>query len=856
MNQLTITGVITLVLSLLLSPITYGQSFGTNASAVWLSDCNQSNYWNTSGTGPSLIGPAGNAFNNADLGVHTQNSGSLILRGGEVRTFKTPAVSNVCGVKMYYRIYLQSATPGSFSQMDLAFVEDCNVPSLQFPSGGACIAGDQKWNRVIPDGATTPYAPINLTAFAPGNYTVEVYYEVAGSATTTTACNETVLLNNGGANYKANFSIQSPTLTSLNPSTCNGTEGVITVHNLAPGATYSISYYDDGNPIGPLNLVANASGQVQITGLNAGIYSEFQLVINGCTTMLNTGVILSNPVFTPTFNSFPPFCAGSTAPVLPTTSNNGLTGTWNPAIVNNMASGSYTFTPAAGQCGIPITRNITVIQPTTPTFSFGTSLTICVGGSVPALPNTSTNGINGTWSPASVDNQNSGTYTFTPAAGLCATTTSFTVTVNPTITPSFSFGTALTICAGETVPALPNTSDNGISGTWSTATVDNQNSATYTFTPAAGQCAPTVTFDVTVNPIVTPTFSFGTSLSICAGGSVPALPNNSDNGIPGSWSPAIADNQASGTYTFTPSVSCAPPVTFSITVAPNITPAFSIGTSLTICDGGTVPALPTTSTNGFTGTWSPATIDNTNSGTYTFTPGAGQCATTATFTVTVNPNLTPTFSFGTSLAICTGGNVPALPGTSTNGFTGVWSPATVDNQASGVYTFTPDAGQCATTATFTVTVSSNTTPSFAFGSSLTICAGGTVPSLPAVSDNGVTGTWNPATVDNQNSGTYTFTPDAGQCALPVTFNVTVNPNITPSFSFGTALSICAGGTVPALPTTSDNGITGTWSPAVVDDQNSTVYTFTPSAGLCALTTTFNVTVTANVTPLSSVLAPP
>ena len=103
MNQLTITGVITLVLSLLLSPITYGQSFGTNASAVWLTDCNQSNYWNTSGTGPSLIGPAGNAFNNADLGVHTQNSGSLILRGGEVRTFKTPAVSNVCRVKMDYR---------------------------------------------------------------------------------------------------------------------------------------------------------------------------------------------------------------------------------------------------------------------------------------------------------------------------------------------------------------------------------------------------------------------------------------------------------------------------------------------------------------------------------------------------------------------------------------------------------------------------------------------------------------------------------------------------------------------------------------------------------------------------------
>ena len=29
------------------------------------------------------------------------------------------------------------------------------------------------------------------------------------------------------------------------------------------------------------------------------------------------------------------------------------------------------------------------------------------------------------------------------------------------------------------------------------------------------------------------------------------------------------------------------------------------------------------------------------------------------------------------------------------------------------------------------------------------------------------------TVDNQNSGTYTFTPTAGLCALPTTFTVTV-----------------------------------------------------------------------------------
>ena len=838
------------ILLVLFCNCTQAQTFGTFASAVWISDCNQSNFFNTSGSAINQIGPAGNVFDNANLGVHTRNSGTLILRGAQVKTFKDPIASNVCSVRMYYRVYLQSGAPGSFTSIDLPFLEDCSGST--FPSGGPCQPGDQKWQRIIPDGATVPYAPVNLTGYAPGNYVLEVYYDVSGSFTSTSLCNDLVTLNNGGNNYKAFFSIQSPTLSSTNPSSCYSNEGSITIGGLVPGASYQLTYSDDGVTVGPATYVANASGQIIITGLNAGFYSNFSLVINGCTTNLFTGIILSDPIYVPTFSPIPPFCAGTTAPILPTTSNNGITGTWNPAVVNNMASGNYTFTPASGQCGVPTTITITVIPNATPSFSFGTSLSICAGGSVPALPTTSTNGITGTWSPSVVSNLSSGTYTFTPNAGQCATTATFTVTVSPNITPTFSFGTSLTICAGGTVPSLSTTSTNGITGTWSPSVVSNLSSGTYTFTPTAGQCATTATFTVTVNPNVIPVFSFGTSLTVCAGGTVPALPTTSTNGITGTWSPSTVSNQNSGVYTFTPAAGpCATTATFTVTVNPNIIPAFSFGTSLTICAGGTVPTLPATSTNGITGNWSPSVVDAQNSGVYTFTPNAGQCATTATFTVTVNPNITPTFSFGTSLTICAGGTVPTLPTTSTNGITGNWSPSVVDNQNSGTYTFTPTAGQCATTATFTVTVNANITPAFSFGTSLTICAGGIVPALPTTSTNGITGTWNPSVVSNQNSGTYTFTPAAGQCATTATFTVTVTPNITPTFSFGTSLTICAGGTVPTLPATSTNGITGTWSPSTVDDQNSGVYTFTPAAGPCATTTTFTVTVNPNITPTFS-----
>ena len=72
----------------------------------------------------------------------------------------------------------------------------------------------------------------------------------------------------------------------------------------------------------------------------------------------------------------------------------------------------------------------------------------------------------------------------------------------------------------------------------------------------------------------------------------------------------------------------------TVTVNPNIAPTFTQVTP--ICAGATLAALPTTSNNGYTGTWSPA-MNNTATTTYTFTPTAGLCATTATMTITVNP---------------------------------------------------------------------------------------------------------------------------------------------------------------------------------------------------------------------------
>ena len=81
-----------------------------------------------------------------------------------------------------------------------------------------------------------------------------------------------------------------------------------------------------------------------------------------------------------------------------------------------------------------------------------------------------------------------------------------------------------------------------------------------------------------------------------------------------------------------------------------------------------------------------------------------QCATTTTMTVVVNAVVTPTFAqLG---PYCVGATAGLLSGTSIEGITGTWTPAVISTSTPGstLYTFTPDGGQCATTATMTVVV--------------------------------------------------------------------------------------------------------------------------------------------------------
>jgi hypothetical protein len=244
----------------------------------------------------------------------------------------------------------------------------------------------------------------------------------------------------------------------------------------------SFNYYEDvdgdgfGNPSGTIVNTPTASyvldntdcndNQIQYADAdNDGFGSTIQVA---CGVVNNTDCNDANPMVhatvTPTFTQITPICTLTTISPLPTTSNNGITGTWSPAFNNatspfSIVNTTYTFTPNAGQCATTTTMTLSV-YPLQDILFFPID-PICAGDTLIPPPNTSPNGIPGTWSPA-FNNMVTTTYTFTPDSGYCAVPRTLTITVNPPTTTNI---TTIKACSSYTWPV------NGVtyttSGTYS-----------------------------------------------------------------------------------------------------------------------------------------------------------------------------------------------------------------------------------------------------------------------------------------------------------------------------------------------------------------------------------------------------
>lgn len=292
---------------------------------------------------------------------------------------------------------------------------------------------------------------------------------------------------------------------------------------------------------------------------------------------------------------------------------------------------------------------------------------------------------------------------------VCNLSKTVVVTVNQPTVPGFEPIGA--ICAGTVLAPLPQTSAEGITGTWSPP-LNNQQTTTYTFTPNPNQCASTTTLEIVViEANLTPTFPFNASEVYCLGAPLDApLPVFSSNGIFGSWEPAGINTQQLGTteYVFTPIVNtCASTFTLTVSIVENIAPLFVQVNP--ICSGEVLPPLPTISQNNISGSWSPP-LNNTQTTTYTFTPNPGQCASSVLMQIEVNDAISPTFDFDNTLTAClrplNEGPPAPLPKVSNNGVEGIWNPPAINYSLSGEteYTFTPTNSLCAAPFVLTVTI--------------------------------------------------------------------------------------------------------------------------------------------------------
>jgi gliding motility-associated-like protein len=506
------------------------------------------------------------------------------------------------------------------------------------------------------------------------------------------------------------------------------------------------------------------SNSTSITPTVAGTYyAETYNLLTGCKNSNRTAVQLL-PMTTVSYSGITTICSTEILSLTLTPSDLNATIGWTATSTNvtgfsngngnqiqqtltNVGNSAgtviYNVTPVVSGCA-GMAQSITVFVNTqatiTPTFNT-IPLTYCLNATPPILPNSSTNSppIIGTWSPPTINTSTTGnaTYTFIPQASSCSNFTPYSVTI--TVVNNFipNFTSPIIICSGANPPALNSISPNGISGTWSPPIINNQIPASYLFTPNPNQCAVAQTINVVVNSSTT-TFTTSGVTSVCSSETTAITLTPSDLNANISWTATSTD------------------VT-----------GFSNGTGNSIQQ-------------------TLSTIGNTvGTVIYNIKPTLNNCdGIIQTVTVTVNPqsNITPTFGI-IPTNFCLNEIPPVLPNSSTNATPaiGTWNPPIIETSTIGTatYTFIPQVNGCIIYAPYslTITIINGFKPDF--DDPISFCIGKTPPILNTTSPVGITGTWNPAVIDNQVDGSYLFTPNPNQCANPQTINVTVlKPTLT------------------------------------------------------------------------------
>jgi large repetitive protein len=258
--------------------------------------------------------------------------------GGSISWYDDAALTNLIGTGVSYS---PTTVVGNYTYYVTETVSGCESPSSQLTidinptplapillggatycegdpiadlqaSPGGVNSGTFYWFDDVGLTNNTNTGPVYSPPTTIGSYTYYIVDSLNGCVGPSASVN--VIIN----------SLPSFTIATSDPTICGGTNGFITIEGLNSNTTYDVQYSIDGNAQPLVSLTSDINGDILISNLTQGTYSDFTLTINGCSYTDLGPYVLSDPSV-PVFNVGNPIDPSGCGTVDGTITISGLT---------------------------------------------------------------------------------------------------------------------------------------------------------------------------------------------------------------------------------------------------------------------------------------------------------------------------------------------------------------------------------------------------------------------------------------------------------------------------------------------------------------------------------------------------
>ncbi len=283
--------------------------------------------------------------------------------------------------------YILDITNASCSFTDTFTIRGGRMLSSISGTNASCYADTNGTATVAPITGFAPYAyvwnttPIQTTAsitnLAAGSYSVMI--------TDSTGCTDSQVITITQPPVTPVIAVYS----SINPSTCLGSDGQVTLEGLVPSASYTMGYLFNG-AAHTATGVATSAGFFNINALAAGTYDSLSIVGLTCPFNYAGPVTLSDPAAPsrPVAGNGGPVCVGDTIHLFVTSATPGVTYTWvnasgftatdqNPLVVPGTLADTGFYFVTAMLAGCSATDSTMVLVKPRPVPAFTWNYPVC-----------------------------------------------------------------------------------------------------------------------------------------------------------------------------------------------------------------------------------------------------------------------------------------------------------------------------------------------------------------------------------------------------------------------------------------------------------------------------------------------